>query len=155
MKQSKKDIIFEIIRFLFVGGMATLCDYLVFFVFNKYVLKSLDAHVNTAIATTLGFCTGLLINWFLSKFVYKNIESDMLKKKSVFIKYLILSLFGYLLTLLVMTVTTPIHNNLIINIFNIDIAVYKWLFKILMTLIVLVINYLGRKFIVFKDKIKE
>lgn len=152
MKQSKKEIFFEIIRFLLVGGLATICDYLVFYLFNVHILKSIDIKINTIISTTLGFITGLLINWFLSTFVYKNINKDLLSKRTVFIKYIILCLFGYLLTLLVMTLTTPIHNNLIITIFNIDIAIYKWLFKILMTLIVLIINYLGRKFFVFKDK---
>ena len=152
MKQSKKEIFFEIIRFLLVGGLATICDYLVFYLFNVHILKSIDIKFNTIISTTLGFITGLLVNWFLSTFVYKNINKDLLSKRTVFIKYIILCLFGYLLTLLIMTLTTPIHNNLIITIFNIDIAVYKWLFKILMTLIVLIINYLGRKFFVFKDK---
>jgi putative flippase GtrA len=152
LKQSKKDIFFEIVRFLLVGGLATICDYLVFYLFNVHILKYIDIKINTIISTTLGFITGLLVNWFLSTFVYKNINKDLLSKKIVFIKYIILCLFGYLLTLLVMTLTTPIHNNLIITIFNIDIAVYKWLFKILMTLIVLIINYLGRKFFVFKDK---
>ena len=152
MKQSKKEIFFEIIRFLLVGGLATICDYLVFYLFNVHILKSIDIKINTIISTTLGFITGLLVNWFLSTFVYKNINKDLLSKRTVFIKYILLCLFGYLLTLLVMTLTTPIHNNLIITIFNIDIAVYKWLFKILMTLIVLIINYLGRKFFVFKDK---
>lgn len=152
MKQSKKDILFEIIRFLIVGGLATLADYIVFYLFNQHILINLNDKVNTFISTTLGFLTGLFINWFLSKFVYKNINSTLLKERIVFIKYVILSVFGYLLTALVMTLTTPIHNNLIINIIGIDVAVYKWLFKILMTLIVLVINYLGRKFIVFKEK---
>ena len=152
LKQSKKDIFFEIVRFLLVGGLATICDYLVFYLFNVHILKYIDIKINTIISTTLGFITGLLVNWFLSTFVYKNINKDLLSKKIVFIKYIILCVFGYLLTLLVMTLTTPIHNNLIITIFNIDIAVYKWLFKILMTLIVLIINYLGRKFFVFKDK---
>lgn len=152
LKQSKKEIFFEIVRFLLVGGLATICDYLVFYLFNVHILKSIDIKINTIISTTLGFITGLLVNWFLSTFVYKNINKDLLSKRKVFIKYILLCLFGYLLTLLVMTLTTPIHNNLIITIFNIDIAVYKWLFKILMTLIVLIINYLGRKFFVFKDK---
>ncbi len=151
MKQSKKDILFEIIRFLIVGGLATLADYVVFYLFNKHILINLNDKVNTFISTTLGFLTGLFINWFLSKFVYKNINNELLKKKSVFIKYVILSVLGYALTAIVMTLTTPIHSNLIVNIFGIDVEVYKWLFKILMTLIVLVINYLGRKFIVFKD----
>lgn len=151
MKTSKKDILFEIIRFLMVGSLATLADYIVFYLFNQHILINLNDKVNTFISTTLGFLTGLFINWFLSKFVYKNINNELLKKKSVFIKYVILSVFGYALTALVMILTTPIHNNLIINIIGLDVALYKWLFKILMTLIVLVINYLGRKYIVFKD----
>ncbi len=151
MKQSKKEVMLEILRFLLVGGIATLADYLVFYIFNSIILKNINENANIAISTTLGFLTGLFINWFLSKFVYKAVTDKQMKDKVVFIKYVILSVFGYLLTLLVMTLTTPIHDKLILSVFNIfSFSFWKWTFKVLMTLIVLVINYLGRKYFVFK-----
>jgi len=151
LSQSKKEISFEIFRFLIVGGVATLLDYVVFWLFNTKILININPTLNSAISTTLGFTTGLLINWFLSQFVFKAVTDNQMKSKTVFLKYLILSLFGYFLTLIVMTLTTPIHDKLLLSIFGwFDLAFYKWLFKILMTLIVLVINYLGRKYFVFK-----
>ena len=151
LNQSKKEISFEIFRFLIVGGIATLADYIVFWLFNTKILVNINATANSAISTTLGFLTGLFINWFLSKFVYKAVTDNQMKSKKVFAKYVILSVSGYLLTLLVMTLTTPLHDKWLINIFGLfDLAFWKWFFKILMTLIVLVINYLGRKFYVFK-----
>ena len=43
MKQSKKDIFFEIIRFLIVGGIATIVDYIVFYVCNLLIFKNIEA----------------------------------------------------------------------------------------------------------------
>ena len=37
MKQTKKEIFYEIIRFLIVGGIATLVDYIVTWLFKMYV----------------------------------------------------------------------------------------------------------------------
>ena len=63
LKQSKKEVMLEILRFLLVGGIATLADYLVFYIFNSIILKNINANANIAISTTLGFLTGLFINW--------------------------------------------------------------------------------------------
>lgn len=156
MNQSKKDILFEIIRFLIVGAIATLGDYVAFYLFNLVILKNIDATMNIIISTTIGFITGLFINWFLSKFVYKAVTDKQMHSKVVFIKYVILSVFGFLLTLLVMTLTSPIHDKLVLSVFNLfTFQFYKLFFKVLMTIIVLIINYLGRKFFVFKKGIEE
>ena len=151
MKQSKKDVFFEIIRFLIVGGVATLVDYIVFYLFNLVILKRMNNGVNVAISTTLGFAAGLFVNWILSKFVYKQVTDSQMHSKAVFTKYVILALFGFFLTLIVMTITSPIHDKLVLSVFGwFSFQFWKLFFKVLMTLIVLVINYLGRKFFVFK-----
>jgi putative flippase GtrA len=153
LNQNKKDILLEIFRFLLVGGIATIGDYVVFYLFNIVLLKQINPVVNSAISTTLGFITGLLINWFLSKFVFKNVTDNQMHSKMVFTKYVILSLLGFLLTLIVMTATTPIHDKLVLSVFGLfTFQFWKLFFKVLMTLIVLVLNYLGRKFFVFKKR---
>ena len=156
MNQNKKEITSEIIRFLIVGGIATLCDYLVFYLLNLVVLPNISATVfeknggaNIAVSTALGFTTGLLVNWFLQQFVFRYLTEKQTKSKMVFLKFTLLSLFGLGLTELVMLLAKPLFDTLTLHII-IDFQFWKLFFKVLMTAIVLVINYLGRKFIVFK-----
>ena len=149
--QNKKETFFEVFRFLVVGGLATLVDFIVFYLFNLVILKSLNEKINMVMSTTLGFTAGLFTNWFLQKFVYKQVTNNQMHDKVIFAKFVILSIAGYLITLLVMTLTTPLHDILILNIFDLfKFSFWKLFFKCLMTLIVLIINYFGRKYLVFK-----
>ena len=150
-KQSKKDIILEIIRFLIVGGIATLCDYAVFYLFNLVILKNLDKNLNLVIATALGFLTGLIVNWFLQKFVYRYITDNETKSKWVFVKFVIVSLIGLGLTELGINLASPLYGKYTWEII-VKFDPVKLFFKCLMTGIVLVWNYIARKLFVFKTK---
>lgn len=153
MKQSKKDLLLEILRFLLVGGLATIVDYVVFYLFKLVVLKSVEENVKLIVATLLGFLAGLFTNWFLQKFVYKSITDNQMKSKIVFLKFVILSFIGLGITEAGILLAKPLYNKLILSVFGLfTFDFYQLFFKCLMTLIVLVINYLGRKFIVFKKK---
>ena len=70
-----KRIIMEIIRFLLVGGLATLLDWGVSFLV-KAILPSIMVNswdVSGTISTACGFIVGLFVNYFLSIiFVYKD-----------------------------------------------------------------------------------
>lgn len=157
-EQTKKDIFKEIIRFLIVGGIATLCDYAIFYLLNIFLLPKINSTVlakneglNIFISTALGFGVGLLVNWFLQKFVYRYITDKQTKSKLVFLKFTILALFGLGLTELVMLLAKPTFGTVTWHII-IDFDFWKLFFKVLMTLIVLIINYIGRKLFVFKMK---
>lgn len=84
---TKKQLLLEILRFLIVGGLATLVDYAVFYLFRKWLLPpALIAEsggwdtASLVIATALGFCAGLTVNWILSvRFVFRNVKD---KEKS-------------------------------------------------------------------------
>ena len=161
MNQSKKDILKEIIRFLIVGGIATLCDYAIFYLFNLLLLPKInaealnkDAGLNIFIATALGFTTGLLVNWFLQKFVYRYITEKQTKSKVVFLKFVILSLIGLGLTELGMLLASPLFGKVTWHII-VDFDFWKLFFKVLMTIIVLIMNYIGRKLFVFNVKKDE
>ena len=150
MKQSKKEIIFEMIRFLIVGGVATLVDYAIFYLFNLVILKNINTNVNLVISTALGFTAGLLTNWFLQKFVYRYITTKQTKSKVVFTKFVILSLIGLGITELGINLASPIYPTLVLSIFGIKFQFWKLFMKVLMTGVVLIFNYFGRKYFVFK-----
>ena len=148
-KQSKKQIFYEILRFLLIGGFATIVDYLVFYFFNLFALKEINSQLNLTISTALGFIAGLIINWlFSARFVY-HYEKKTTNKQ--FIIYLLICLFGLLVTELGMFLASTTFDKLYLT-FIVRFDFYKLFFKCLMTLIVLIINYLGRKFLVFNDK---
>ena len=156
MKQSKKDIFLEIIRFLLVGGLATIIDYIVFYVFKLVILKNISENPKLIISTLLGFLAGLFTNWFLQKFVYKNVTDSDMKSKKVFIKFVILSFFGLFVTEIGILLAKPLYNKLILSVFGLfTFDFYQLFFKCLMTVIVLIINYLGRKFLVFNNNSKK
>lgn len=150
MNQSKKDLLLEIIRFLIVGGIVTLCDYAMFYLFNLVILKNINPNVNLFISTTIGFVTGLLVNWFLQKFVYRYITDNQTKSKKVFLKFVILSVIGLAITQLGMfigelTIFDKWYPTIIIK-----FDFWKLFTKCFLTCVVLVINYIGRKIFVFK-----
>ncbi len=153
MKQSKKELFLEIIRFLLVGGLATIVDYVIFYLFKLVILKNAEENVKLIVATLLGFLAGLFTNWFLQKFVYKAVTDNQMKSKTVFLKFVILSFIGLGITEIGILLAKPLYNKLLLSVFGLfTFDFYQLFFKCLMTLIVLVINYLGRKFIVFKNK---
>ena len=81
-RQTKQQLFGEIIRFLIVGGTATVADYATFYVFRQWILPARLIAGNTwdiislIIATALGFLVGLVLNWILSvKFVFRDVRN--------------------------------------------------------------------------------
>lgn len=144
-----KTTISEIIRFLIVGGIATIIDILVMgltlyllqpqiykSLFNVFFNSPIPSTFATILGTTLGFISGLLINYFLSIFIVFNNKSKAKNKKG-FIIFFILSFIG-----------------LLINIFGTYIgfdllSLNQWLVKIIMIIVVLVYNYISKRIILF------
>ena len=159
-KQTKKELFLEIFRFLIVGGIATVVDYFIFYLFRQWLLPPtlIGGRVwdNTSliIATGLGFCFGLLVNWILSiSFVFKQVQD---KEKSTssksFLIFTIIGIIGLGITEVGVLILVNVFPT--IKIFNtitfLNLAWKEWVAKCIMTLIVLVWNYLGRKLIIFK-----
>ena len=157
MKQTKKQLCFEIFRFLLVGGIATVTDYLVFWLFDGvlFPLINLNPTLALILATALGFCVGLMVNWILSvKFVFKAVKDQKeIKTKKSFLIFALIGAVGLLITelgvLLLVTVlpTVQVFGQTALM----GVAWKKWLAKGIMTLLVLVWNYTGRKIFVFKS----
>ena len=155
IQQTKKQLFWEIFRFLLVGGLATVVDYLVATLCYAVLLPpSLIGETWALIlSTAFGFCVGLIINWFLSLlFVFKAIrdKKEASSKKSFFI-YLIICVIGLAISILGMQLVKVIPA---FSLFGLETFLgspwHWWMMKCIMTLVVLVWNYMGRKFFVFK-----
>ena len=149
--QSKRDLVKEIVRFLIVGGFATLCDYITYFLFKKIFLVSLDPSASTYISTTLGFLVGLLVNWVLQKFVYRYITANQAKSPRVFLKFVLLSVIGLLITQLGMMLGSAYWFNKLYVTIIVKFDFWELFTKCALTGLVLILNYVGRKLYVFRE----
>ena len=133
-----KEIVGEFFRYAIVGGIAFLADFGVLvcaqeLLFNEYAW-------GVYVATALGFCCGLLVNYFLSLLIVFSKTKYGAKGRSVgaFLVFGLIGLAGLGLTELGMWI-------------GIEIMAWNYmLVKVVVTGIVLAWNYLGRKIIVFR-----
>lgn len=160
LKQTKKELFWEIFRFLLVGGTATVVDYFVFWLFDGLLFPLVPAGawwatLSLILATAFGFCAGLTVNWILSvKFVFKHVkDKEEASSKKSFIIFTLIGLIGLLITevgILILVAVFPEFSLFgVTALFGTTWA--KWLAKMIMTCLVLVWNYVGRKIFVFKS----
>lgn len=154
-RQTKKQLFLEIFRFLLVGGVATLADYLVFWIFDALVFPESWGTLALVLSTALGFCVGLIVNWVLSvSFVFRETEEKIsVRSKKPFLTFALIGLFGLLITELgvVLLVWAFPSFTLFGATALFGTAWEKWLAKAIMTCLVLVWNYLGRKIFIFRS----
>ena len=145
----------EFLRFLIVGGFATLIDMLamslVLYLFKPSAYSNIvdiflgsykPETIATIIGTGTGFLCGLVFNYVLSIiFVYDN--KGISKSGKGFFIFFILSLFGLLIHIFGMYVGYSI------------LHINEWIIKIILTLVVLVYNYISKKVILFTEVKKE
>ena len=157
LKQTKKELFWEIFRFLLVGGGATVCDYLVHALVEN-VLYSLTSWTTAVIwiATASGFLVGMFINWVLSiVFVFRAVRNkkEATSAKSFWV-FVAISLIGLAMTLVgvwgLKTYVIP-GFELFGTAKFLGVTWNEWVAKMIMTCIVLVWNYIGRKIFVFKS----
>ena len=157
--QTKKELFWEIFRFLLVGGTATVVDYAVFYLFRQWLLPpNLIAGnvwdiISLIIATAFGFCVGLVVNWILSvKFVFRAVQNkEEAHSKKSFVIFTIIGVIGLGITEFGMLLLVRLFPT--ITLFGVTeflLPWEEWFAKVIMTCIVLVFNYIGRKIFVFK-----
>ena len=160
--QTKKQLIAEFIRFLFVGGTATLVDYFTFWLFDAWIFPAvLPVEISfwhtlaLVLSTAIGFCVGLVINWTLSvRFVFREVKNaDEAKSKKSFALFTLIGLVGLVLTEIGVVSLVAVLPE--IRLFGktslFGTAWKKWFAKAITTALVLVFNYLGRKILIFKS----
>ncbi len=152
----KSELFKELVRFVIVGGLATVADFLTMS-FVLYLMQPAiypdflsiflggtqdPKTLATVVGTGSGFLIGLAVNYILSVFfVYK--EKGNSKTLQGFLLFAVLSFGGFLIHVLGMYLG---YDLLHIN---------EWLIKIFLTAVVLVYNYLTRKFFIFKKSSAE
>ena len=153
-KQTAQQLFWEIFRFLLVGGVATLTDYFTFWIFDAFVFPESWGTVALVLSTALGFCVGLIVNWVLSvRFVFRETEEKIsVRAKKLFLTFALIGLFGLLITELGVVLLVWAFPSF--TIFGqtalFGTAWKKWFAKAIMTCLVLVWNYLGRKIFIFR-----
>ena len=166
--KNSNSLFMEIVRFLLVGGLATVVDYLVYVLFYYVILKDLTSieytfifipsDLATTLSITAGFIVGNIVNYILSiVFVYIGAKDD--KKTQTAKSFLIFTLIGILGLLLKVCIQNG--GNALVGLLNIaeDRKFLLWFLNTCVyavaTLIVLVWNYVGRKLLIFKNTNKK
>lgn len=147
---NQKTLFGEIMRFVLVGGLATVVDFLAMGVtlylfdpslypsfFNAFYGGGEPTLLANCFGTGIGFLVGLMANYLLSVIFVFN-EKGNSKSLKGFIIFAIFSAIGLGIHILGMYLLNGLLN------------LNQWLVKIFLTLVVLVYNYLTRKFLIFK-----
>ena len=145
----------EILRFLIVGGLATVVDFFMMGITLYVFDSSLYPHFYNIffgggeptltaklVGTGVGFLFGLLANYLLSIFFVFN-EKGRSKTVKGFIVFTILSAIGLIIHEVGMYLLSD------------RLSMNEWIAKIVLTIVVLVYNYVTRKIFIFKKEKPE
>lgn len=142
----------EIIRFVICGGIATIVDMftmgVVMYIMQPSIYESfVNVFINTPtpstmatiIGTGVGFIVGLLANYIMSILFVFN-EKGKSKSTKGFIIFTILSAIGLGINLAGMYIGFDL------------LGWNQWLVKVIVTIIVLIYNYISKRLLLFKNK---
>ena len=133
-KIKNNKLLMQIIKFVIVGGIATIIDYIIFFILHE-LLK-----VPTLPANVISFTVSVIYNYIASvKWVFDVKKED---PKKQFIIFLILSIIGLLINTAIVYVTIDL------------LHWYSMICKIIATGIVMVFNFITRKIFLEKKPTK-
>ena len=141
-----RGLIFELLRYCIVGGVAAVVDMAANFAVLYYLLGgSKDDEIKVAIAVTAGFVVGLIVNYVLSNlFVFRKAEQQE-KGRTVkaFLIYAAVGVIGYFLSVGLTLLGTRLIGGE---------GLWYLLLTCFVKLVVLLWNYLGRKVFVYHGK---
>lgn len=122
----RKKLISKIFRFVVVGGIATIIDFVFLYIFKELF------NFNLVLANTLAFIISVIYNYIASiKWVF-----DIDKNKNSKIQFLLFITFS---------VIGLILNNIFIYLFTDIMGIYYLISKIIATLFVMIFNFVTRK----------
>ena len=124
--KNKKELLNQIFKFIIVGGIATLIDWIIYYILNSVF------NINPLISNVFSFSISLIYNYIASvKWVFN--VSKKKNKKRIFMEFIILSVVGLLISeFLIWLLVDKLSINSMIS-------------KIISTAIVMVFNFITRK----------
>ena len=137
MKLLNKANIKQFISYFFVGGVAAIVEWLMFFIFANVL------QINYFVSTVIAFIFSTTANWILGRittFKDNNTYKDK-KAKEAFLVFVV-SAIGLLFNLILMY--------LFVTVMGFDSSLGKTLSKIAATGIVFIWNFLIRKLVIYK-----
>lgn len=120
------NLLIQIFKFGIVGGIATLIDWIVYYIVYKFL------HVDPLIANILSFSVSVIYNYSASVRWVFDVNKNNSKKK-MFIEFMIFSIVGLIITEILL--------HLFINILSMNAMISK----VISTVIVMVFNFVTRK----------
>lgn len=136
LKKLKNNKLFiQIIKFVIVGGIATIIDYIIFFLLHELL------GVDTLPANIISFSISVVYNYIASvKWVF-DVKKDDPKKQ--FIVFIVLSIIGLIINTLIVYVTIDILNW------------WSIIAKVVATAIVMIFNFITRKLFLEKRQLNK
>ena len=137
MKLLNKANIKQFISYFFVGGVAAIVEWVMFFIFANVL------QINYFVSTVIAFIFSTTANWILGRittFKDNNTYKDK-KAKEAFLVFIV-SAIGLLFNLILMY--------LFVTVMGFDSSLGKTLCKIAATGIVFIWNFLIRKLVIYK-----
>lgn len=126
VSEKTENLFVQIFKFVIVGGIATIIDWVVYYVLYNYI------HLDPLIANILSFAVSVTYNYIASvKWVF-DVKKDK-NKVRMLIEFLVFSIIGLILTEILLWIG--------INKLSMDAMITK----IIATAIVMVFNFITRK----------
>ena len=130
-----KKLLLQIFRFIIVGGIATIIDYIIFFIMHDIL------HISTLISNIMSFSISVVYNYIASvKWVFEVDETK--DKKQQFVIFIVLSIVGL-----------GINTGIVYLCIDI-LKFYSIIAKVLATGVVMVFNFITRKIFLEKQEAK-
>lgn len=126
IEESLIKLLVQIFKFIIVGGIATIIDFIVFYILTEYVL------IKPLIANIFAFGVSVIYNYNASvKWIF-SVNKDKSKKR-LFIEFMVFSIIGLVLTELLLALFIKVL--LLSNIVS----------KLIATIVTMIFNFITRK----------
>lgn len=155
MKYAVNNDIREFLRYILVGGIATLADWAVLYLCTEWLFARIGAYAVYP-SHALSFLCGLTVNFLLSnRFVFVQAEQRSRGRDfKSFLLFAVIGLVGLGITELGAWLADVLFDSrtAVFTVFGFTVYVYM-LAKVILTVIVLFWNYLARKYLVYDRKV--